>query len=80
MRLLADYPAVVEAAGRDLAPHVIPFYLKELAGAFHTYYNAEHFLVEDTGLRLARLSLVAATGQVLRNGLALMGVSAPEQM
>ncbi|MEO8133631.1 MAG: arginine--tRNA ligase [Betaproteobacteria bacterium] len=80
LRLLADYPAVIETAGRDLAPHLIPFYLRELAGAFHTYYNAEHFLVEDAGLRLARLSLVAATGQVLRNGLALMGVSAPEQM
>ncbi len=80
LRLLSDYPLVIEAAGRDLAPHLIPFYLRELAGAFHTYYNAEHFLVEDTGLRLARLSLVAATGQVLRNGLALMGVSAPEQM
>ncbi|MEO7246703.1 MAG: arginine--tRNA ligase [Rubrivivax sp.] len=80
LRLLADYPAMVEAAGRDVAPHVIPFYLRELAAAFHTYYNAEHFLVEDAPLRLARLSLVAATGQVLRNGLALMGVGAPEQM
>jgi arginyl-tRNA synthetase len=80
LRLLADYPGVVEAAGRDLAPHLIPFYLKDLAAAFHTYYNAEHFLVVDAGLRLARLSLVAATGQVLRNGLTLLGVSAPEQM
>ena len=78
--LLADYPLLVEAAGRDLAPHVIPFYLKDLAAAFHSYYNAEHFLVKDADLRLARLSLVAATGQVLKNGLTLLGVTAPEQM
>jgi arginyl-tRNA synthetase len=80
LRLLTDYPATVEAAGRDLAPHLIPFYLKDLAAAFHSYYNAEHFLVKDPDLRLARLSLVAATGQVLKNGLALLGVAAPEQM
>jgi arginyl-tRNA synthetase len=80
LRLLADYPVLVEAAARDLAPHIIPFYLKDLAAAFHTYYNAEHFLVEEPRLRFARLSLVAATGQVLRNALALIGVSAPEQM
>ena len=80
LRLLADYPVTVEAAARDLAPHVIPFYLKDLAAAFHSYYNAQHFLVKDQDLRLARLSLVAATGQVLRNGLALLGVSAPETM
>ena len=80
LRLLADYPAIVEAAARDLAPHVIPFYLKDLAQSFHSYYNAEHFLVKDQDLRLARLSLVAATGQVVRNGLALLGVSAPETM
>ena len=80
LRLLADYPALVEAAARDLTPHIIPFYLKDLAAAFHTYYNAEHFLVEEPALRNARLSLVAATGQVLRNGLALLGVTAPEQM
>jgi len=80
LRLLADYPVLVEAAARDLAPHVIPFYLKDLAAAFHTYYNAEHFLVEEPRLRLARLSLVAATGQVLRNALALIGVGAPEHM
>ena len=80
LRLLADYPVTIETAGRDLAPHLIPFYLKDLAAAFHSYYNAEHFLVKDPDLRLARLSLVAATGQVLKNGLALLGVSAPEQM
>ena len=80
LRLLADYPVVVETAGRDLAPHLITFYLKELAASFHSYYNAEHFLVKEPDLRLARLSLVAAIGQVLENGLALLGVAAPEQM
>ena len=80
LRLLADYPSLVETAGRDLTPHIIPFYLKDLAAAFHSYYNAEHFLVKEPALRNARLSLVAATGQVLRNALALLGVSAPEQM
>jgi arginyl-tRNA synthetase len=80
LRLLADYPGVMEGAARDLAPHVVTFYLKELAAAFHTYYNAERFLVEEPEVRGARLSLVAATGQVLRNALALIGVSAPEQM
>lgn len=80
LRLLADYPVAVETAGRELAPHLIPFYVKDLAAAFHSYYNAEHFLVKEPDLRLARLSLVAATGQVLKNGLALLGVAAPEQM
>jgi len=77
LRLLADYPSLVETAARDLTPHIIPFYLKDLAAAFHSYYNAEHFLVKEPALRNARLSLVAATGQVLRNALALLGVSAP---
>ncbi|MEP7083542.1 MAG: arginine--tRNA ligase [Betaproteobacteria bacterium] len=80
LRMLADYPIVIETAGRDLAPHLITFYLKDLAASFHSYYNAEHFLVKEPELRLARLSLVSATGKVLQNGLALLGVSAPEQM
>ena len=71
---------MLETAARELAPHHIPFYLKDLAATFHSYYNAEHFLVKDADLRLARLNLVAATGQVLKNGLALLGVTAPEQM
>jgi len=65
---------------RDLAPHLIPFYLKELAAQFHSYYNAEQFLVPDPRLRRARLALVAAVGQVVRNGLGVLGVSAPEKM
>ena len=80
LRLLADYPVILDTAARELAPHMIPFFLKDLAQAFHSYYNAEHFLIEDSALRLARLSLVTATGQVLRNGLALLGVTAPESM
>ena len=80
LRRLTDFPEVVAAAARDLAPHAIPFYLKDLAADFHSYYNAEQFLVADAPLRKARLALVCATGQVLKNGLAIVGVSAPEQM
>jgi arginyl-tRNA synthetase len=59
---------------------LVTFYLKELAADFHSYYNAERFLVDDAGLQRARLALVAATGQVVKNGLAVLGLSAPEQM
>ena len=80
LRLLMDYPAVIEDAARDLAPHLVAFYLKDLAAAFHSYYNSTHFLVEDERLRLARLSLIVAVRQVLANGLGLLGVSAPAKM
>jgi arginyl-tRNA synthetase len=80
LRRLADFPGEIAAAARDLAPHQITFYLKSLAGEFHSYYNAERFLVDDPALRRARLALVVAAGQVLRNGLAVLGLSAPEQM
>jgi arginyl-tRNA synthetase len=80
LRRLADFPAEIAAAARELAPHQITFYLKSLAQEFHSYYNAERFLVDDPALRRARLALVVATGQVLRNGLAVLGLSAPEQM
>jgi len=80
LRRLADFPAEIAAAARDLAPHQITFYLKSLAGEFHSYYNAERFLVDDPALRRARLALVVATGQVLRNGLTVLGIGAPEQM
>jgi arginyl-tRNA synthetase len=80
LRRLADFPVEVMAAARDLAPHQITFYLKSLAGEFHSYYNAERFLVDDPALRRARLALVVAAGQVLRNGLAVLGIGAPEQM
>ena len=65
---------------RELAPHAIAFYLRALAGEFHSYYNAERILVEDETLRAARLALCAAVRQTLANGLALLGVSAPEKM
>ncbi|TAG45108.1 MAG: arginine--tRNA ligase [Betaproteobacteria bacterium] len=77
---LADFPSLVATAARDLAPHMVPYYLREVAAAFHTYYNAERFLVDDPRDRAARLALAAATAQVLKNGLGLLGVSAPERM
>ena len=80
LRRLADFPEELAAAARDLAPHQVTFYLKDLAQEFHSYYNAERFLVDDPAVRASRLALVVATGQVLRNGLAVLGISAPEQM
>ncbi|HXF65937.1 MAG TPA: arginine--tRNA ligase [Burkholderiales bacterium] len=77
---LIEYPEVVEDAARDLAPHLVAFYLRELAAEFHSYYNATRILVEEEGLRHARLALCAAVRQVLANGLALLGVSAPRKM
>ena len=80
MLKLADYPAMLERAAAELAPHDVAFYVRELAAAFHTYYDRERFLIDDAPLARARMALLAATAQVLRNGLAVLGVSAPEQM
>jgi arginyl-tRNA synthetase len=80
LQRLAEYPEVVKDAARELAPHVLAYYLKDLAGDFHSYYNAQQFLVENEKVKLARLTLIAATRQVLRSGLDLLGVSAPEKM
>jgi arginyl-tRNA synthetase len=80
LQQLIDYPQVIENAATELAPHLIAFYLKELAAAFHSYYNASRFLVEDEAVKLARLALIAAVAQAMRNGLAILGVSAPEKM
>ena len=80
LRRLADFPEELAGAARDLAPHQVTFYLKDLAQEFHSYYNAERFLVDDDAMRASRLALVVATGQVLKNGLAVLGISAPEQM
>ena len=77
---LVRYPQILEQAAVQRAPHGIVHYLRELANAFHTCYNAETFIVEDTSLRNARLALVLAVQQVIRNGLALLAVSAPESM
>jgi arginyl-tRNA synthetase len=80
LRRLADFPIDLAAAARDLAPHQVTFYLKDLAQEFHSYYNAERFLVDDPLVRAGRLALVVATGQVLKNGLAVLGISAPDEM
>jgi arginyl-tRNA synthetase len=80
MLLLAKYPDMLTAAAADFAPHDVTFYLRELAASYHSYYDAERILVDDEGVRLARLALVAATAQVLHNGLSVLGVSAPQKM
>ncbi len=80
LRTLSRYPEMVETAALNEEPHQLTHYLRELANDFHTYYNAHQFLVEDTPLRDARLKLILATRVVLRNGLNLLGVSAPESM
>ena len=77
---LSKYPELVEAAAANLEPHILAAWLRELANAFHTYYNSHQFLVDDAALRHARLALVVATRQVLKNGLGLLGLSAPESM
>jgi len=77
---LAEFRDVIENAARELAPHQIAFYLKDLAGEFHGWYNAERMLVDDAALRDARVALAAAVRQVIRNGLAILGVSCPESM
>jgi arginyl-tRNA synthetase len=78
---LAQFPEVAARAAREFSPHLVSFYLHdELAARLHTYYNAERFLVENARVKLARLALVAATRRVLSNGLAVLGVSAPEKM
>ncbi|KXJ65336.1 arginine--tRNA ligase [Achromobacter xylosoxidans] len=80
MQRLAEFPQVVALAAQDLSPHHIAFWLRDCASDFHAWYNAERVLVDDTAVKLARLRLAATTRQVLANGLALLGVSAPERM
>jgi arginyl-tRNA synthetase len=80
MLKLADYPEMLGRAATELAPHDVAFYLRDLAAAFHSYYAAERFLVEDAALARARMALLAATAQVLNNALAMLGVSAPQSM
>jgi arginyl-tRNA synthetase len=77
---LAEYPDMLQHALEELGPHQVAFYLRDLAGELHSYYNAERVLVDDEALKMARLALMYATRQVLRNGLALIGVSAPARM
>ena len=80
MLQLAKYPAMLSAAANDFAPHDVTFYLRELAACYHSYYDAERILVDDDAVKRARLALVKATAQVLHNGLAVLGVSAPPKM
>ncbi|MFC7297962.1 arginine--tRNA ligase [Herminiimonas aquatilis] len=77
---LAEYPETLQKALEELGPHQVAFYLRDLAGELHSYYNAERVLVDDVALKMARIALMHATRQVLRNGLALIGVSAPTRM
>ena len=80
MLALARFPDMLTAAAQDFAPHDVTFYLRDLAANYHSYYDAERILVDDEPVRLARLALVAATARVLRNGLAVLGVGAPQKM
>ena len=77
---LSRYPEVVDAAANSLEPHLIAQYLRELAGALHSYYHEHKWIVDDADLRNARITLAVATRQVIRNGLDLLGLSAPEKM
>ncbi|WP_420475714.1 arginine--tRNA ligase [Noviherbaspirillum sp. ST9] len=80
LQKLAEYPEMLQKALDELGPHQVAFYLRDLAGELHSYYNAERVLVDDVSTKMARLALLIATRQVLRNGLALIGVSAPARM
>ena len=80
MLKLAEYPEMLERAAAGFAPHDVAFYLRELAAAFHTYYDNERFLVDDAALARARLALLAATAGVLKSALAVLGVLAPVAM
>jgi arginyl-tRNA synthetase len=80
MRTLARYPEALTRAADEFAPHDLAFYLREVAASFHTYYASERFLVDDHALARARMALLTATRQVLRNGFAVLGISAPTNM
>ncbi len=80
MNRMAAYQEALSQASEEMAPHQIAFYLRDLAADFHGFYNAERVLVDDETLKMARLALLQATRQVLRNGFSVLGVSAPERM
>jgi arginyl-tRNA synthetase len=80
MRRLSEYPQMLTDAARDLTPHSVAFYLRDLAADFHSFYNSDRVLVDDEVLKMARLALLLATKQVIANGLRILGVNAPEQM
>ncbi|MCU0868375.1 MAG: DALR anticodon-binding domain-containing protein, partial [Burkholderiales bacterium] len=77
---LVDYPDSLQAAAREMAPHVVAIALREIAADFHAWYNGTRILVPEDDVKHARLALAVAAAQVLRNGLALLGVRAPERM
>jgi len=77
---LGEFPEVIENAARELAPHMVAFYLKDLAAEFHSYYNAERMLVDDAALKEARIALASAVRQVIQNGMRILGVSCPQSM
>jgi arginyl-tRNA synthetase len=80
VRRLASYPEIIQQCAVQRAPHTLVHYLRDLANDFHTYYSAHQFIVEDGALRDARLNLALAAQIVIRNGLGLLGVSAPDTM
>jgi len=80
VQLLAEFPALLARAAREFSPHLVTFFLGDVAAKLHSYYNAERFLVEDEQLKKARLALIVAARQVIANGLSVLGVSAPEKM
>lgn len=77
---IAKYPDMLRDAAEGMAPHDVAFYLRDLAASYHSYYDAERILVDDEDVKAARLALIAATAQVLRNGLKILGVDAPDRM
>ena len=77
---IGEFPELIESAARELAPHMLAFYLKDLAADFHSYYNAERMLVDDLETRAARIALAVAVRQVIRNGLTILGVGCPQSM
>ncbi len=80
IKLLARFPETVRRSATQLAPHMVTFYLMDLAGAFHAFYNKHRVLSDDPDMTVSRVRLIVAIQQVLRNGLTLLGVSAPESM
>ncbi|MCK5697185.1 MAG: arginine--tRNA ligase, partial [Gammaproteobacteria bacterium] len=80
LQQLAKYPEVLNTAASQHEPHLMAHYLRDLANALHTYYNAHQFIVDDNKIRNARLVLIVSTRQVIKNGLALLGVSSPDEM
>jgi len=80
LKRLAAYPEIIKTAAKNLEPHSIAHYLRELATDFHSYYNAEKFIIDDSNLRNARFNLILAVKQTIHNGLDILGVSSPESM